>query len=314
MGLVNPPPETIDQREVRRLSSRGLHDRPLACRPAIDGRGDPGRPADPHPFDRPAHGDRRLARQGRTRDGRRRAVGSWCEPCWPRARASSASIRSSSASRSIRASPSRTGPTRSTSRPTTPAWPPTRCRTWPPCSPGLASQPDVREVSLVGQGLAGPQVLLARPLLEGLARTVVDLVRLARLRRLGPIPPALDLPGLYQFGGFKAAAALAAPAPLWIYRPGRRSSEPGPRLPMSLPDPRTRCGSRPTSSRPRPSRAGSTGASEAGTLSALILQRLPAAPAPCNGRTSRRRESGTSRAARRSTRRSGAQRSPAGTR
>ena len=36
----------------------------------------------------------------------------------------------------------------------------------------------------------------------------------------GPYPAALDLPGLLQFGGLKSAAALSAPAPLWIVRPG----------------------------------------------------------------------------------------------
>ena len=97
------------------------------------------------------------------------------------------------------------------------------------------SQADVREVSLVGLGLAGPQVLLARPLLEGLARTVVDLVRLARLRWLGrrsplpltcracsssedsrPPPPFLLLP----HSGFTA--------------PGRHLHEPGPRAAYEL--------------------------------------------------------------------------------
>ncbi len=30
-------------------------------------------------------------------------------------------------------------------------------------------------------------------------------------------PATIDLPGLEQFGGPKAAAALSAPAPLWLY-------------------------------------------------------------------------------------------------
>ena len=84
------------------------------------------------------------------------------------------------------------------------------------------SQPDVREVNLVGQGLAGTQVLLARPVLDGLGRTVVDLTGWLDSDGSGVIPPALDLPGLFQFGGLKAAAALSAPAPLWIVRPGPR--------------------------------------------------------------------------------------------
>jgi dienelactone hydrolase len=82
------------------------------------------------------------------------------------------------------------------------------------------SQPDVREVSLVGLGLAGPQVLLARPRLEGIARTVVDLAGLQDADGSGSLPPALDLPGLFQFGGMRAAASLSAPAPLRIVHPG----------------------------------------------------------------------------------------------
>jgi len=81
------------------------------------------------------------------------------------------------------------------------------------------AQADVREVSLVVQDLAGPQALVARPLLEGLARTVIELRELPDAASPAAYPPALDLPGLYQFGGFKAAAALAAPAPLLIHGP-----------------------------------------------------------------------------------------------
>jgi hypothetical protein len=79
------------------------------------------------------------------------------------------------------------------------------------------SLPDVLEVSLVGQDLSGPQVLLARPVLEGLARTAIDLKDLPDPQASGPYPAQIDLPGMYQFGGFNAAAALVAPAPLWIY-------------------------------------------------------------------------------------------------
>ena len=80
--------------------------------------------------------------------------------------------------------------------------------------------PDIREVSLVGQGMSGPQVLLARPALEGLARTVVDLHGFDFGDGSGDLPASLDLPGVLQFGGLKAAAALTAPAPLWIHRAG----------------------------------------------------------------------------------------------
>ena len=80
--------------------------------------------------------------------------------------------------------------------------------------------PGIREVSLVGQGMSGPQVLLARPALEGLARTVVDLHGFDLGDGSGDLPPSLDLPGVLQFGGLKVAAALTAPAPLWIHRAG----------------------------------------------------------------------------------------------
>ena len=72
-------------------------------------------------------------------------------------------------------------------------------------------------MSLVGQDLSGPQVLLARPVLEGLARTAVELNELPDPQASGPYPAELDFPGMFQFGGFNAAAALVAPAPLWIY-------------------------------------------------------------------------------------------------
>jgi hypothetical protein len=79
------------------------------------------------------------------------------------------------------------------------------------------SLPNVREVSLVARGLAGAQALLARPALDGLARTVIDLKGLPDPKSQGSVPAALDLPGVWQFGGYRAAAALTAPAPLLIY-------------------------------------------------------------------------------------------------
>jgi hypothetical protein len=78
-------------------------------------------------------------------------------------------------------------------------------------------QTDIRELSLVGIDGAAPLVLLARPLIPGIARTFVDLAGFEFLD--GTIPESLQLPGIFQFGGLKAAAALAAPMPLWIARP-----------------------------------------------------------------------------------------------
>jgi hypothetical protein len=79
------------------------------------------------------------------------------------------------------------------------------------------AQADVRAVNLIAQDLAGPQALLARPLLEGLARSVIELRELPDADSAAAYPSNLDLPGLYQFGGFKAAAALTAPAAVWIH-------------------------------------------------------------------------------------------------
>jgi hypothetical protein len=78
------------------------------------------------------------------------------------------------------------------------------------------AQPHSRAVNLVASDLSGPQVLLARPVLQGLARTVVNLSGMPDPEGAGAFEPVLDLPGMFQFGGFKAAAALTAPAPLWI--------------------------------------------------------------------------------------------------
>jgi hypothetical protein len=79
------------------------------------------------------------------------------------------------------------------------------------------AQSGVREVSVIAQGLSGLQVLLARPALDGLARTAVDLDGLPNPADAGSWPAAIDLPGMFQFGGFKVAAALTAPAPLLIH-------------------------------------------------------------------------------------------------
>jgi hypothetical protein len=80
------------------------------------------------------------------------------------------------------------------------------------------SRPDIRLVNLVAVGEAGPLALLARPVLGDLGRTAIDLNGFDYGDGSTTVPPALDLPGVLQFGGLKAAAALSAPAPLWISR------------------------------------------------------------------------------------------------
>jgi hypothetical protein len=101
---------------------------------------------------------------------------------------------------------------------------------WARCQPG------VREVSLIGQGRSGPQVLLARPALEGLARTAIDLHEFDEKDGSGAIPAEVDLPGLLQLGGLKAAAALCAPAPLWIQRTGDHFAKEWPERAYTLAD------------------------------------------------------------------------------
>ena len=73
------------------------------------------------------------------------------------------------------------------------------------------------EVNLVARGHAGVLALLARPGLGDLVgRTVVDLERFTFGDGAAPLPPDLDLPGVFQFAALRGAAALAAPAPLWV--------------------------------------------------------------------------------------------------
>jgi hypothetical protein len=83
------------------------------------------------------------------------------------------------------------------------------------------AQPDAREVHLIARELSGPQALLARPMLEGLGRAAIDLNGWHDGDGSSPLPAPLDVPGILQFGGLRAAAALAAPSPLWLHHAGR---------------------------------------------------------------------------------------------
>ena len=74
----------------------------------------------------------------------------------------------------------------------------------------------VSEVNLVARGHAAVLALLARPGLDGLGRTMLDLDRFTYGDGSTPLPPDLDLAGVFQFAALPGAAALAAPAPLWI--------------------------------------------------------------------------------------------------
>jgi dienelactone hydrolase len=78
------------------------------------------------------------------------------------------------------------------------------------------TRPDIREINLVSNGQSGPIALITRPTLSGLARTAIDLNGFDFGDGSGSLPPALELPGVLQFGGLKAAAALVAPHPILI--------------------------------------------------------------------------------------------------
>ena len=61
-------------------------------------------------------------------------------------------------------------------------------------------------------------------MLEGLSRTVIELSGMPQSRKPDEWPATIDLPGLEQFGGVKAAAALSAPSAalaLWKHRGDR---------------------------------------------------------------------------------------------
>lgn len=92
----------------------------------------------------------------------------------------------------------------------------------------------VREVSLIARGVVGLQAMLARPLLDGIARTAIDLE--GRDDDGNDFPAAIDLPGLHQFGGLKTAAALTSPAPLWLTRPGPKFAQAWPRAAYEMDD------------------------------------------------------------------------------
>jgi hypothetical protein len=219
LGLVNPPPETIEEREVRRLSREGF-----TIVHSLLGRRGRGE-AIPAVRLIPTHTSGRLTVIADSR-GKAALATPTGQPA-PLARALLDSGQSV-----VSFDPLFVGESIDPSRPVAHRPETDHFHTYNPSVAAdqmqdlatvmswARARPDVREVSLVGQGLAGAQVLLVRPILEGLARTAVDLAGWQDGDGSGTFPRALDLPGLFQFGGFKAAAALSAPAPIWITRAG----------------------------------------------------------------------------------------------
>ena len=86
------------------------------------------------------------------------------------------------------------------------------------------SLPDVRAVNLIGHGRAGHRSCWRDRCWKASRRTAVDLHHVSELEGTAPFPADLDLPGLHQFGGLKAAAALTAPRHYGSTAPPPRST------------------------------------------------------------------------------------------
>jgi hypothetical protein len=82
------------------------------------------------------------------------------------------------------------------------------------------SLPSIHQVNLAAIDGFGPIALIGLPLLDGVAHAYVDLEGFDYGDGTTGIAPRLDLPGVLQFGGLPAAAALSAPRLLWVSRPG----------------------------------------------------------------------------------------------
>ena len=79
-----------------------------------------------------------------------------------------------------------------------------------------ASEADWAAVHLIAEGDSAALAILARPSLPMLGRSALMLDEPGPNTDDEPLPNGLALPGLFQFGGLPAAAALCAPSPLWI--------------------------------------------------------------------------------------------------
>ncbi len=216
-GVVNPTPEELNSRELRRVPREEFTVVHSLLGRASNRRGDPGRATDPRASIGSAHGDRASARQGGACDrlGRAGRIGEGAAGPRPRGcRLRPAVRRRVARPPRAGAAPARGGPFRDVQ-----PRPGRRADAGPRHRARLVSRQDeVREVSLVAQGTSGYQALVARPMLEGLARTVIELAPWPLGSGDEPaVPATIDLPGLNQFGGLKAAAALSAPAPLWLH-------------------------------------------------------------------------------------------------
>ncbi len=78
--------------------------------------------------------------------------------------------------------------------------------------------------------------MLARPALVGVSKTVVELEGFDYGDGSKPIEDALSLPGVLQFGGLKAAAALTSPAPLYMIAPAKDFDHSWPKKAYALDD------------------------------------------------------------------------------
>jgi hypothetical protein len=75
----------------------------------------------------------------------------------------------------------------------------------------------------------GPLALLALPVLPPVTRSFIGLGMIDYDDWPDELPDALDLPGVLQFGGLEAAAALAAPRVLYLSNPAETFRDEWPR-------------------------------------------------------------------------------------
>jgi dienelactone hydrolase len=92
-----------------------------------------------------------------------------------------------------------------------------------------SGEPQIRAVHLIAQREMGPLALLALPVLPPVSRTFIDLGMFDYAEWPEEAPAGLDLPGVLQFGGLEAAAALSAPRELYLAAPAESFREEWPR-------------------------------------------------------------------------------------
>jgi hypothetical protein len=88
----------------------------------------------------------------------------------------------------------------------------------------FAQRKGAKVIHLVGQGEAGPWVVLARGLCgDSVARTAADMSQF-RFERILSVEDDMMLPGALKYGGLMALAGLSAPHELYLHNTGGTGS------------------------------------------------------------------------------------------